>query len=104
MYIHFSSHVLRWDLLIDDGGNVISFISPSTFDKALESGDIFMTEDSLTLLDNKMCYYEIPRNRLTQLLVETWKQNKMYFASDDVGDIFENWMKTTLTKNDFRSF
>lgn len=104
MYIHFSTHVLRWDLLIDDGGNVISFISPSTFDKALQSGDIFMTDDSLTLLDNKMCYYEIPRNRLTQLLIESWKQNKMYFASDDVGDIFENWMKVTLTKNDFRSF
>lgn len=104
MYIHFSTHVLRWDLLIDDDKNVISFISPSTFDKALNSGDIFMTDDSLTLLDHRMCYCEIPKNNLTKYLVETWKQNKMYFASDDVGDIFENWMKNTLTKNDFRSF
>lgn len=104
MYIHFSTHVLRWDLLIDDGGNVVSFISPSTFDKALESGDIFMTDDSLTLLDNKMCFCEMPRNKLTQYLIASWKGNKIYFANDDCGDIFENWMKTTLRKTDFRSF
>lgn len=104
IYIHFSSHVLRWDLLVDDDKNVISFISPSNFDKALSSGDIFMTNDSLTLLDNRMCFYEFPRNKLTQYLIETWKQNKMYFSSDDVGDIFENYMKENLTKSDFKSF
>lgn len=104
IYIHFSTHVLRWDLLIDDDKNVISFISPSNFDKALESGDIFMTDDSLTLLDNRMCFCEMPKNKLTQYLIASWKGNKIYFANDDCGDVFENWMKTTLRKNDFRSF
>ena len=104
IYIAYITPVLRWDLLIDDDKNVISFISPSNFDKALESGDIFMTDDSLTLLDNRMCFCEMPRNKLTQYLIASWKGNKIYFANDDCGDVFENWMKTTLRKNDFRSF
>lgn len=104
IYIHFSTHVLRWDLLIDDDKNVISFISPSNFDKALESKDIFMTDDSLTLLDNRMCFAEMPRTRLTELLIDTWKGKKIFFATDDDGDVFENWMKTTLNSNVFKSF
>ena len=63
-----------------------------------------MTDDSLTLLDNRMCFCEMPRNKLTQYLIASWKGNKIYFANDDCGDVFENWMKTTLRKNDFRSF
>lgn len=105
VYMHFSNHVLRWDLLMDEGGNVISFVSPSTFDKALESNCIFFTRDSLTLLDNKWCFAEVPKNKLTQLLFATWKGQKVFFATDDVGDIFENWMKTDIvTRKAFNSF
>ena len=104
IYIHFSTHVLRWDLLIDEDKNVISFISPSSFDKALKSGDIFMTDDSLTLLDNRMAFAELPKLKLTQLLINTWKGKKIYFSTDDDGDVFENWMKSALRSNDFRSF
>lgn len=104
IYIHFSEHVLRWELLKDSGGNVISFLSPSNFDKALKSGKIFITSDSLTLLDNKMCFGQIPKNRLTKFLTETWKTNKMYFSSDEVGDIFENWIKIEISNNGLASF
>lgn len=104
IYIHFSEHVLRWELLQDFSGNVISFISPSNFDKALNSKKIFLTTDSLTLLDNKWCFGEIPHNRLTKWLVTTWRTNKMYFATDEVGDIFENWIKMTVSNNGLKSF
>ena len=104
IYIHFSTHVLRWDLLIDDDKNVISFISPSSFDRALQSGDIFMTDDSLTLLDNRMAFAEIPRLKLTELLIDTWKGKKIFFSTDDDGDVFENWMKANLNSNTFKSF
>lgn len=105
VYIHFSTHVLRWDLLIDDGDNIISFISPSTFDRALKSECIFFTSDSLTLLDNKWCFAEIPRNKLTEYLWSTWKGKKIFFANDDCGDIFENWMKEDMvSSNMFYSF
>ena len=69
--------------------NMINFLSPSNFDKALNSGKIFITSDSLTLLDNKMCFGQIPKNRLTKFLTETWKTKKMYFSSNEVGDIYE---------------
>ena len=104
IYIHFSEHVLRWELLQDFSGNVISFISPSNFDKALNSKKIFLTTDSLTLLDNKWCFGEIPHNRLTKWLVTTWRTNKMYFSTDEVGDIFENWIKMTVSNNGLKSF
>lgn len=104
IYIHFSEHVLRWELLQDFSGNIISFISPSNFDKALNSKKIFLTNDSLTLLDNKWCFGEIPHNRLTKWLVTTWKTSKMYFATDEVGDIFENWIKMTVSNNGLKSF
>ena len=104
IYIHFSEHVLRWELLQDFSGNIISFISPSNFDKALKSRKIFLTTDSLTLLDNKWCFGEIPHNRLTKWLVTTWKTGKMYFATDEVGDIFENWIKMTVSNNGLKSF
>lgn len=104
IYIHFSEHVLRWELLQDFSGNVISFISPSNFDKALNSKKIFLTTDSLTLLDSKWCFGEIPHNRLTKWLVTTWRTNKMYFATDEVGDIFENWIKMTVSNNGLKSF
>lgn len=105
VYMHFSTHVLRWDLLMDEGNNVISFVSPSNFDKALESKCIFFTTDSLTLLDNKWCFSEIPRNKLTQFLWSTWKGKKIFFANDECGDIFENWMKQDMvSSNMFYSF
>lgn len=104
IYIHFGEFVLRWELLIDETGNVISFLSPSNFDKALNSKKIFLTQDSLTLLDNKMCFGELPHNRLTQLLVKTWKNYKMYFANDDTGDVFENFMKMTVATSGFKKF
>ena len=104
IYIHFSEHVLRWELLQDSSGNIISFISPSNFDKALNSRKIFLTTDSLTLLDNKWCFGEIPHNRLTKWLVTTWKTGKMYFATDEVGDIFENWIKMTVSNNGLKNF
>ena len=104
IYIHFSEHVLRWELLQDFSGNIISFISPSNFDKALNSKKIFLTTDSLTLLDNKWCFGEIPHNRLTKWLVTTWKTGKMYFATDEVGDIFENWIKMTVSNNGLKNF
>lgn len=104
IYIHFSSHVLRWELLRDDSGNVISFLSPSNFDKALESKKIFITQDSLTLLDNKWCFGEFPRNKLTQLLLQTWDNGKMFYANDDTGDIFENFMKMVIQNNGLKRF
>lgn len=104
IYIHFSDHVLKWELLQDEANNLISFVSPSSFDKALDSKKIFLTQDSLTLLDNRMCFGEIPHNRLTQFLIQTWRGKKMFFATDDVGDIFENWMKMTVTTNGFKKF
>lgn len=104
IYIHFSDHTLRWELLIDETSNVISFISPSNFDRALKANKIFLTDDSLTLLDNRWCFGEIPHNRLTKALMDTWSGSKMFFANDDVGDIFENWMKMVIQSNSFRSF
>ena len=104
IYIHFSEHTLRWELLQDESGNVLSFLSPSNFDKALTSNKIFITQDSLTLLDSKWCFGEIPKNRLTQFLVKSWKSGKMFFATDDVGDIFDNWMKMTIATNGIKKF
>ena len=105
VYIHFSEHTLKWELLMDEGNNVISFVSPSNFDKALHSEHIFFTRDSLTLLDSKWCFGEVPKNRLTQLLWDTWKGSKIYYATDDVGDIFENWMKNDMVaRSAFISF
>ena len=90
---------------MDEGNNVISFVSPSSFDKALKSERIFFTSDSLTLLDSKWCFGQVPKNRLTDLLWNTWRGNKIYFATDDVGDIFENWMKNDIVaKRKFISF
>ncbi|MBQ1785281.1 MAG: hypothetical protein II005_00915, partial [Turicibacter sp.] len=63
-----------------------------------------MTDDSLTLLDNRMAFAELPKLKLTQLLINTWKGKKIYFSTDDDGDVFENWMKSALRSNDFRSF
>lgn len=104
IYIHFSDNVLRWDLLIDAGKNIISFISPSVFEKALNSEKIFLTKDSLTLLDSRWCFGEIPHTQLTKYLIGTWKNNKMYFATDEVGDTFENFMKSIITTNAFKRF
>lgn len=104
IYIHFSEHVLRWELLMTEDNNIISFISPSNFDRALESGKMFLTTDSLTLLNYRMCFGEIPKNRLTEFLIKTWRGKKMYFSTDDVGDIFENWLKSVITTNAFKKF
>lgn len=104
IYIHFSDHVLRWELLMDEENNIISFLSPSTFDVALKSEKIFLTTDALTLLDNRMCFGVIPNNKLTKYLVETWKTGKMYYANDDTGDVFENYMKMSITSNAFKKF
>lgn len=104
IYIHFSNHVLRWELLRDVNNNIISFISPSNFDVALDSKKIFVTQDSLTLMDNRWCYGEIPHNKLTQYLVQTWDNGKMFYANDDTGDIFENFMKMCVQQNSFRRF
>ncbi len=104
LYIHFGNVVLRWELLIDETNNVYSFISPSDFDRALESNKIFITNDSLTLLDNRMCFGEFPKNKLTDYLLKTWKIGKMFFATDDVGDVFENFMKMNVMSNGLNSF
>lgn len=104
IYIHFSDNVLRWELLMDSTNNVISFISPSTFEKALNSNTIFITQDSLTLLDNKWCYGEFPNCDLTKHLMNSWRINKMFFATDECGDIFENFMKMQIRNDGLRSF
>lgn len=104
IYLHFSEHVLRWELLIDDNDNVISFLSPSNFDKAIKSEKIFITQDSLTLLDHRMCFGELPKNKLTKYLLDTWENGKMFYANDDTGDVFENFMKILLTSNAFKRF
>lgn len=103
IYIHFGDIVLRWELLQDEMNNVYSFISPSNYDKAINSNKIFVTHDALMLLDSRWCTGTIPKNKLTQYLLQTWKSNKMFFATDDVGDVFENFMKTSLI-SDFKSF
>lgn len=104
IYVHFGDLVLRWELLIDEGNNVISFISPSNFDKALCSKCIFITKDSLTLLDSRWCFSEIPHNKLTDWLIKTWRMGKIYFSTDDSGDVFENFMKNCVTSASFRKF
>lgn len=104
IYLHFSEHVMRWELLIDETNNVISFLSPSTFEKAIESEKIFLTQDSLTLLDHRMCVGELPRNKLTKYLLETWDNGKMFYANDDTGDVFENLMKDLLLSDRFKRF
>lgn len=104
IYIHFSEHVMRWDLLMDENNNVISFLSPSNFDKALNSKKIFITQDSLTLMDYRMCFGDIPKNKLTQELMKSWNNHKMFYATDDCGDIFENWMKMVINNDMLNSF
>lgn len=104
IYIHFSDHVLRWELMQDSTNNVFSFISPSHFDTAIKSKKIFLTTDSLTLLDYRMAFGELPHNKLTQYLVNTWRGNKMFFATDETGDIFENFMKMTVVTSGFKRF
>ena len=104
IYVHFGDLVLRWELLIDEGNNVISFISPSNFDKALCSKCVFITKDSLTLLDSRWCFSEIPHNKLTDWLIKTWRMGKIYFSTDESGDIFENFMKNSVTSASFRKF
>lgn len=104
IFIHFSEYVLRWTLYITDDDNIISFISPSSFETALKSEKLFLTTDSLTLLDYKMCTGKMPNNKLTKFLVETWKNKKMFFATDEAGDVFENWMKLNVTGNMFYNF
>lgn len=93
MYIFFADTTIRWELLIDDTGNVISFISPASFNKAIDSKCPFLINDPLILLDNKYCYGEIPKIPLTKHLIATWKNRKIFFATDEIGDTFENWMK-----------
>ena len=44
-------------------------------------------------------------SKLTEYLWSTWKGKKIFFANDDCGDIFENWMKEDMvSSNMFYSF
>ena len=91
IYINFSDVFLKWELL-ETNDNLISFIRPVT-ENEIENEHYIITSDVDYLTFNKYSYAIFPKSKIIDLLLNTYDAKKMFYSTDDVGDMFENFLK-----------
>lgn len=94
LYINYNDKTVKYELMKhEDTDNMITFCSPSTIATALKSDCYIVTNDISLLLNHKKCVGDFPNNKAVNIMLNLMTIDKDFYATDETGDLFDNFYK-----------
>lgn len=89
-FISYEGVILHGEVVVLDTGHFI-FIHPKTSPLKDEEGDIVYTAKPDQRWNFKMCLTQ-HTDRLSRLIMECMRENKIFYSSNEIGEVFRNYV------------